>query len=83
MASGAPATIGGGGTLSEGGIPSAPSGGAREPAARVTLENASTARVTALPRVPGTAHVILAVMDNGRPALTAYRRVIFHIQPAR
>jgi len=27
----------------------------------------------------GTLHVILAVTDNGTPALTRYRRVIFNI----
>jgi hypothetical protein len=28
---------------------------------------------------PGTAHVILAVEDNGSPSLTSYRRVIVSI----
>jgi hypothetical protein len=32
-----------------------------------------------MPRVPGTAHVILAVEDNGAPSLTSYRRVILTI----
>jgi len=30
----------------------------------------------------GTAHVILAVTDNGTPQLTSYRRVILHVHPA-
>ena len=36
-------------------------------------------RVTVTPRVAGTAHVILAVEDNGTPTLTSYRRVILTI----
>ncbi len=75
------APIGGGGA-GEGGIPSGPEGGPREPAPRVTLENASTARVTVQPRVAGTAHIILAVEDNGSPTLTSYRRIIVTIKPA-
>ena len=31
----------------------------------------------------GVAHVILAVTDEGSPALTSYRRVIVHVKPAR
>ena len=31
---------------------------------------------------PGTAHVILAVTDNGSPALTSYRRIILTVNPA-
>jgi len=30
----------------------------------------------------GVAHVILAVTDNGTPALTSYRRVILNIRAA-
>ncbi|MBU6206747.1 MAG: DUF1593 domain-containing protein, partial [Alphaproteobacteria bacterium] len=30
---------------------------------------------------PGIAHVILSVTDNGTPALTRYRRIIFAVQP--
>ena len=71
--------IGGGGTAAEGGIPSAPAGGPREPAPRVTIENASTARATVTPRVAGTAHIILSVEDDGNPSLTSYRRIILTI----
>jgi hypothetical protein len=71
--------VGGGGAAGEGGIPSAPEGGPREPSLRVTLANASTSRVTVTPRVAGTAHVILVVEDSGTPALTSYRRVILTI----
>jgi hypothetical protein len=39
--------------------------------------------VTIVPRVAGTAHVILAVEDNGTPALTSYRRVILTIKNAK
>jgi hypothetical protein len=34
-----------------------------------------------MPRVAGTAHVILAVDDNGQPSLTSYRRIILSIAP--
>ncbi len=73
--------IGGGGTPGEGGIPSGPEGGPREPPARVAIQNAATARATVVPRVAGTAHIILAVEDNGSPPLTSYRRVILTIKP--
>jgi hypothetical protein len=74
--------VGGGGSPETGGIPSAPTGGPPEPLTRVTLENATTARVTVMPRVPGTTHVILAVEDDGQPTLTSYRRVILTIKAA-
>jgi len=81
VAAGPAVPIGGGGTQAEGGIPSAPTGGPREPAPRVTIDNASTARATVTPRVAGTAHIILVVEDDGSPSLTAYRRVILNIAP--
>jgi cellulose-binding protein len=62
--------------LGQGGIPSSPAGGPPQPAPRVTLENARTARVTVTPRIAGTAHIILMVTDDGSPTLTSYRRVI-------
>jgi len=68
--------IGGGGVPGEGGIPSGPAGGPRQPPPRVTLANENTPRVTITPRVAGTAHIILAVQDDGTPALTSYRRII-------
>jgi Cellulose-binding Sde182, nucleoside hydrolase-like domain/Cellulose-binding protein Sde0182, C-terminal domain len=61
--------------------PSSPPGGPPEPPARVTLEQASTSRVTVTPRVPGIAHIILMVEDDGTPSLTSYRRVILTIKP--
>jgi hypothetical protein len=64
-----------------GGIPSAGEGGPPQPPARVTLEGATSVRVTVTPRVAGTAHIILAVEDAGTPALTSYRRVILRIRP--
>jgi hypothetical protein len=82
VASGPEVPIGGGGVPGEGGIPSGPAGGPREPPARVTLTGETTARVTVLPRVAGTAHVILAVEDDGSPSLTSYRRVILTVQAA-
>ena len=63
----------------QGEIPPAPEGGPREPPARITLQGAETARATVLPKVPGTAHLILAVVDDGTPSLTSYRRVILTI----
>ena len=71
--------VGGGGTPGEGGIPSAPAG-LREPPPRVLLDDSHHARCVMTPKVAGTAHVILAVTDAGTPSLTAYRRMIFHIQ---
>jgi hypothetical protein len=73
------APIGGGGNRDEGGIPSGSAGGPREPAARVLLSDGSSPHVTATARVPGVAHIILAVEDNGTPSLTSYRRIILNI----
>jgi hypothetical protein len=73
--------IGGGGQPGAGGIPSAPTGGPPAPPARVVVENATSAKATVVPHVPGTAHVILAVEDAGSPSLTSYRRVILNIKP--
>lgn len=64
--------------------------------AALTLTGADTVRVSVradaacrplwLPMIPckgdGTAHVILAVTDNGSPQLTSYRRVILHVRAA-
>jgi hypothetical protein len=71
-----------GGEVGAGGIPSAPAGGPREPPPRIVIERAADARATVVPRVAGTAHVILAVEDAGTPSLTSYRRVILNIGPA-
>jgi hypothetical protein len=80
-----PVVVGGlaavfGATPGEGGIPSAPEGGLPEPTPRVILQDESTARVTVTPKVAGTAHIILAVEDDGAPTLTSYRRVIVTIK---
>jgi hypothetical protein len=80
VATGSEVVVGGGGNRDEGGIPAAASGGPKQPPARVTLANVSSPRVTVTPRVPGIAHVILAVTDNGTPTLTSYRRVILTIR---
>jgi hypothetical protein len=62
--------------------------------AGVTIAGADTARATVTPtetcrpvwmpwRDPcaeGVAHVILAVTDDGKPALTSYRRVILSVR---
>ena len=63
-----------------GGIPPSAEGGPPQPAPRVTLDRSDTSRVTVTPKVAGTAHVILAVTDDGTPTLTSYRRVILTIQ---
>jgi hypothetical protein len=76
VAAGPPVPIGGGGDRDEGGIPSASVDGPPQPPARLTLDVASGARVTATMQTPGTAHVIVEVTDNGEPALTSYRRII-------
>ena len=73
--------VGGGGSLDAGGIPSAAAGGAKQPPARVLIRNDRTAKAIVIAGTPGTAHVILAVEDNGTPSLTAYRRVILKITP--
>jgi hypothetical protein len=65
-----------------GGIPSAPVGGPPPPTPRVTVQDDTTAKATVVPNVAGTAHVILAVEDDGVPSLTSYRRIILDIQPA-
>ena len=73
--------MGGGGNVEEGGIPSAV-GGPPQPTPRLVVRNADARKATVQPQVAGTAHVILAVEDSGRPALTSYRRIIFRIAPA-
>jgi hypothetical protein len=45
----------------------------------VTIQDAATPRALATPRIAGTAHIILAVEDDGSPSLTAYRRIILKI----
>jgi hypothetical protein len=65
-----------------GGIPSAPEGGPPQPRPRVAVHGDTTAKANVVPNVAGTAHVILAVEDDGVPPLTSYRRIIFEIQPA-
>ena len=62
------------------GIPSAPPGGRPAPTPRVTLANATAPVATVTPNLPGVAHVILAVTDDGSPTLTSYRRVILTIK---
>jgi hypothetical protein len=65
----------------EGGMP--PAAGLREPPTRMSVEGADTPRPTLIGRVPGTAHVILEVTDNGTPSLTSYRRVIVQMREVR
>ena len=76
----APAATPGSGAGRATGIPSAPPGGRGVATPRVTVANANTGVATVTPNSPGTAHVILAVTDNGTPALTSYRRVILTIR---
>ena len=70
----------GGGRRGGGGIPSAPPGGRGAPPSRVTISSGTTPVATVMPNAAGTAHVILAVTDNGTPPLTSYRRVILTIK---
>lgn len=72
--------VGGGGEMGAGGIPSAPEGGAREPAPRVIVQNAGSAKATVTPRAAGIAHIIVVIEDDGSPSLTAYRRIILDIK---
>jgi hypothetical protein len=50
---------------------------------RVTIRADAACRPLWLPLIPckgdGTAHVILAVTDEGSPRLTSYRRIILHV----
>ena len=72
-------------------------GAAETTPAMVRLEDAGTERVTVTPvssctttwlpklracRGDGDAHIILAVTDDGVPALTSYRRVVLHVRAA-
>jgi hypothetical protein len=68
--------VGGGGDTATGGIPSAPDGGPPQPPLRVKLDAPTARRAVATLLVPGIAHVILEVTDNGTPRLTSYRRII-------
>jgi hypothetical protein len=47
---------------------------------KVRIEGGSKEEAKVIPQASGQAHVILVVEDEGEPALTAYRRVIFQIQ---
>ena len=73
---GARPPVGGGGNAATGGIPSAPDDGPPQPPVRVKLDAATSPRAAATLQVPGIAHVILEVTDNGTPSLTSYRRII-------
>lgn len=71
---------GGGGEAGAGGMPPGPAGGPPPPPARVTVQNPNASRTTVTPHVPGVAHVILVVTDDGAPSLSSYRRIILNIQ---
>ena len=75
-----PAPAGGASVPGEGDIPSAPLG-LREPEPRVVVTSRNTPRTEVVPKIAGTAHVILVVEDKGTPSLTSYRRVILKIRP--
>jgi hypothetical protein len=49
------------------------------PGPLVELADTDGQMTTVTPLAPGEAHIILAVTDDGEPALTAYRRVILDI----
>lgn len=67
------------GSPGEGNIPPA-AAGLPVPPLRVTIDTPRRARTTIVPKVAGTAHVILVVEDRGTPSLTSYRRVILRIR---
>ena len=77
-----PPPVGGGGSQNDGGIPSSPDG-PPEPAPRAIIQSADGPVATVLPNAAGTAHIILAIHDDGTPSLTSYRRIILRIQRAR
>jgi len=75
----------------------AEAGGTGANLSSVSLSGADTAKATVTPTAvcheawlpnlmpcngPGTAHIILAVTDDGTPQLTSYRRIILNIRPA-
>jgi Protein of unknown function (DUF1593) len=47
---------------------------------KVKIEGGDGDEATVMPQSAGIAHVILAVEDDGKPSLTAYRRVILTIE---
>lgn len=59
---------------------SPPAAQGKQPDPRVTIDRPTESRAIVTPRVPGTAHVILEVTDDGTPTLTSYRRVILSIR---
>jgi hypothetical protein len=61
----------------------APSGGPPALPARIEIAGGTSPRASVVPRIPGMAHVILVVEDDGVPSLTSYRRVILRIAGAR
>jgi len=77
-----PRTPGSGAAAQEDDSPPSDSGPPTLPA-RITLRNENTPRASVTPHVPGVAHVILAVEDDGQPRLTSYRRVILRIARPR
>jgi hypothetical protein len=46
----------------------------------VTIGNNNAEEARALPKLPGAAHILLAVEDDGVPSLTSYRRIILDIE---
>ena len=71
----------------------AEAGAAAGPQAQVKIDGADTAKATVMPAAGGrgrggagggasTAHIILAVTDNGSPSLTSFRRVILSVSGA-
>jgi hypothetical protein len=47
---------------------------------KVAIENSKAEEARALPKLPGVAHIILAVEDDGIPSLTSYRRIVLDIE---
>ena len=47
---------------------------------KVAIEDSQAEEAKVLPQLPGAAHILLAVEDDGVPSLTSYRRIILDIE---
>jgi hypothetical protein len=53
------------------------------PVTQATISGEQNQAATATANLPGVAHIILAVTDNGTPNLTSYRRVILNVKASQ
>jgi Cellulose-binding protein Sde0182, C-terminal domain len=47
---------------------------------KVAIEDSQAEEARVLPKLPGAAHVLLVVEDDGVPSLTSYRRIVLDIE---